>query len=131
MALEGKNAILFADDEPGLLRTISLLLQGAIRRTLPDITDSVTLLTATNGNEASEVLEANHGRLIAAVFDDLMPGKLGREVAARAAGLSVKTAIYSSTYNDVPPGDYQIFKKPLAQKALIDWVVEQIRANIG
>ena len=123
-----RDTILIADDEPLALSTFIEVFRNRIGRTLPGVDFNV--LTANSGDEALAILESNHENLIAAVFDDRMGnGPLGREIATRAAELSVPSAVFSGTTYDIPDGEYEVFEKPTGRFDLMDWISGHLQGH--
>jgi len=66
----GTETILVAEDEPAVLKVVSMMLTGAGYR----------VLTACNGQEALDVFQKNAGEIDLLLLDVMMPGIGGREV---------------------------------------------------
>jgi signal transduction histidine kinase/CheY-like chemotaxis protein len=114
------ETILVVDDEPAMREVARRLLEGAGYR----------LLTASGGEEALRCAAEYEGEIHLLLTDVVMPGMLGKEVAARVAevrpGIRV---LYMSGYAPAviqPMGDLAggeaILDKPFTEAALLDRV---------
>lgn len=111
----GKKKILIADDDKNI--------QFAFRKTFED--DGFTVLTAANGDEALEKVEAEHPNLI--FMDVAMPGTSGLEAIAaiKQKGIKIPVVVITgfgtmqTAVKAIQLGAYEYLTKPLD--------VEQVR----
>jgi CheY-like chemotaxis protein len=89
--LAGSETILIVDDEVALVRVASRILQQA----------GYTILAASNGTEALQLLDRHPGRVDLLITDVVMPEMGGQELAARAVALRPELSVlYTSGYSD-------------------------------
>ncbi len=83
----GKGTVLVVDDEPGILRTLEVILADL----------GFTVVTARDGYEAIEVFRANRARVDCVLLDLTMPGMSGDSVflAMQAIDPEVKVVVTS------------------------------------
>jgi signal transduction histidine kinase/CheY-like chemotaxis protein len=114
------ETILVVEDEPAMLEVARRLLENGGYR----------VLTAGGGQEALGVVAAHDGRIDLLLTDVVMPGMLGKEVAARVSELRPGIAVlYMSGYAQSvigPMGDlangHSIIDKPFTEAALLERV---------
>ena len=112
----GSGTILLVDDEPQVA--------DLVMRALRD--GGYTVLTASDGMEALDVLTAATGRIDLLLTDVIMPGMNGRELADRVRMLQPDIRVlYMSGYSDdailrngVEAATMQFLAKPFSMKAL-------------
>ena len=102
------------------------------RRLLGD--GGYTVLTAPGGEEALRIVAGHPGEIHLLLTDVVMPGMLGKEVAARVAELRPGIAVlYMSGYAQAvigPMGDlsagHTILDKPFTEAQLLERVAEAL-----
>ncbi len=108
---DSKATILVVDDESSILRLVAERLQAAV----------YTVLEASSGPEALDVIAGNRHRIDLVLTDLIMPGMTGR---ARADAVSVRCAgvpvIFMSGYIDGQRSEALGQDIPFIQKPL-DW----------
>jgi len=119
-----EKTILLADDEPMVLRISKTMLEGA----------GYTVLTATDGLEAIELLDQHGPKIDMAVLDVVMPRLGGKEVAdhIRKTGSGIPV-LYASGYGSdtvqshfVPNHEIHFIQKPFRRDELLQKVAEVI-----
>ena len=89
--LSGTETILLVEDETVVRHLVTRILQAA----------GYTVLTASNGVEALELLERHDGPVHLLLTDVVLPGMSGRDLATRIAEVSLETKVlYTSGYTD-------------------------------
>jgi YesN/AraC family two-component response regulator len=82
--------VLFVDDEPFILSALTRLFHK----------DHMTILTASSGNEAMEIVQSREIQVL--LTDNLMPGMSGIELARRVKDSSPNTVrVLMSGYSDI------------------------------
>ena len=124
------ETILVVEDEPAMLEVT--------RRLLDD--GGYTVLTASGGEAALRIAAGHPGEIQLLLTDVVMPGMLGKEVAARVGELRPGIAVlYMSGYAQAvigPMGDlaagHTIIDKPFTEAALLERVAQALsRVSAG
>jgi len=121
------ETILVVEDEPAMLEVTRRLLEDG----------GYTVLTASGGEGALRIAAGHGGEIQLLLTDVVMPGMLGKEVAARVSELRPAIAVlYMSGYAQAvigPMGDlsagHTIIDKPFTEAQLLDRVAEALKRS--
>jgi signal transduction histidine kinase/CheY-like chemotaxis protein len=121
------ETILVVEDEAAMLEVARRLLEDG----------GYSVLTASGGEEALRIVAAHEGEIHLLLTDVVMPGMLGKEVAARVAQLRPGIPVlYMSGYAQAvigPMGDlssgHAIIDKPFTEAQLLDRVAEALNRS--
>jgi signal transduction histidine kinase/CheY-like chemotaxis protein len=124
----GSGTILLVEDEPQVAEILMSALHGA----------GYTVLMASRGPEALEIVRASTARIDLLLTDIVMPGMNGRELADRVRQLQPEIrTLYMSGYSDdavlrngVEAATMQFLAKPFSIKALGAKVREALAAGL-
>ncbi|MEC7239854.1 MAG: response regulator [Myxococcota bacterium] len=112
----GSETILVVDDDPSTIEVVSQLLQD----------QGYTVITATNGTEASAMIQKQHQDIDVLLTDAVLPGRSGLELIAdmRAASPKVPVLLMSGYPAEFMGGQIQpdipMLGKPFSPGTLID-----------
>jgi CheY-like chemotaxis protein len=121
------ETILVVEDEAAMLEVARRLLEDG----------GYSVLTASGGEEALRIVSGHEGEIHLLLTDVVMPGMLGKEIAARVAQLRPGIPVlYMSGYAQAvigPMGDlssgHAIIDKPFTEAQLLDRVAEALNRS--
>jgi DNA-binding response OmpR family regulator len=127
-ALRGTETVLVVEDQPDV--------RGLIEKTLSR--HGYTVLTATNGLEATAIAQAHKGPIHVILTDVILPGASGREIAKQVVATRPSLRVlYMSGYTDdaivqhgiLGPG-LAFIQKPFSGEALARRIREVLAADL-